>query len=86
MVIAETVEALANMTGPYEGEAHAHRTMAPTLRSIRDEAERAETTALSPPSYDELTMATQLIKGHSVVQVPGKSLRTTLSSLKQELC
>ena len=45
--------------------------LVPMLTAIRDVAERAEE-ALSPLSSDELNLATQLIKGHSVVEVPGK--------------
>ena len=44
---------------------------APMLTAILNAAERAEE-ALSPLAIDELNMATQRIKGHSVVEVPGK--------------
>jgi hypothetical protein len=47
MCIAEAAEALADVMDP-EGESLALRLLAPTLNSIRDEDERAET-ALSPP-------------------------------------
>jgi hypothetical protein len=71
--IAEVVEALANVMDPLEGETLSHA--APRLTLIRKAAERAEI-ASSPLSNDELTMASQLIKGHSVVEVPGKWKRT----------
>ena len=41
------------------------------LTAIRNAAERAEE-ALSPLSTNDLNLATQLIKGHSVMEVPGK--------------
>ncbi len=63
------MEALADVMDPSVGEALYN--LAPTLTSIRDAAERSDT-ALSPLSSDELTLASQLIKGHSVVEVPGK--------------
>jgi len=44
---------------------------APMLTVIRNAAKRAEE-ALSPLSSDESNLATQLIKGYSVVEVPGK--------------
>ena len=72
--IAEAVEALADVTDPSEGETLPN--LAPKLTSIRDAAERAET-ALSPLSSDELKLASQLIKGHCVVEVPGKWNRPT---------
>jgi len=67
--ISEAVEALANPGSALEEEVLLNPT--PMLTAIRDTAERVEE-ALSPLSNEELNLATQLIKGHSVVEVPGK--------------
>ena len=63
------MEALADPGVALENEVLLN--LAPMLTTIRDVAERAEE-ALSPLSSDELNLATQLFKGHSVVEVPGK--------------
>jgi hypothetical protein len=42
-----------------------------SLEVIRAAAAKSSTT-LSPPSVDELSLATQLIRGHFIVEVPGK--------------
>ena len=42
-----------------------------TLEAIRTVSERA-VTRTSLPTEQELTMARQLIRGHSVVEMPGK--------------
>ena len=42
-----------------------------TLDAIRAVSERA-IASISPPTEQELTLATQLIRSHSVVEVPGK--------------
>jgi hypothetical protein len=63
------VEALANtINAEYE---EMLLNPVPMLSAIRDTGERVEE-ALSPLSTDELNFATQLIKGHSVVEMPGK--------------
>jgi len=67
--IVEAVEALAYSGVALEDEVMSNP--APMLTAILNTAERAEE-ALSPLSTDELNMATQLIKGHSVVEVDGK--------------
>jgi hypothetical protein len=41
------------------------------LDAIKTVSERA-TASISPPTEEELTMTTQLIRGHSIVEVPGK--------------
>ena len=63
------MEALADSGADSEDEVMSNP--APMLSAIRNVAKRAEE-ALSPLSSDELNLATQLIKGHSVVEVPGK--------------
>ena len=67
------MEALADPGATLEDEAM--QNPASMLTAIRDAAERAEED-LSPLSSDELNLATPLIKGHSVVEVPGKWNRT----------
>ena len=67
--IDEAVEALAASGVASEDEVMSNH--APMLSAIRNVAKRAEE-ALSPLSSVELNLATQLIKGHSVVEVPGK--------------
>jgi hypothetical protein len=66
--IAEVVEALADPITAEDEEVLLNP--APMLSAIRNTAERVED-ALSPLSTDKLNLATQLIKGHSVVEVPG---------------
>ncbi len=48
----------------------------PMLKVVRKAAERVEEN-LSPLSNDELTLATELIKGRAMVEVPGKWERHT---------
>ena len=67
--IAEAVEALSDPITANEEELV--QNPVPLLAAIRNTAERVDE-ALSPLSTDELNLATQLIKGHSVVEVPGK--------------
>jgi hypothetical protein len=46
-----------------------------TLASIRTVSERASI-SMSPPTGEELNLVTQLIRGHSIVEVPGKWNKT----------
>jgi len=46
-----------------------------TLAAIKTVSERASI-SMSPPTGEELNIATQLIRGHSIVEVPGKWNRT----------
>jgi hypothetical protein len=46
-----------------------------TLATIRTVTERASI-SMSPPTGEELNLATQLIGGHSIVEVPGKWNKT----------
>ena len=67
--IAEAVEALADTVETVEDEVQPNS--APMMTAIRNAAERDEV-ALSPLSMDELNLASQRIKGHSIVEVSCK--------------
>ncbi len=71
--IAEEVEALTDTVEQADGEIQSNTTS--MLSAIQNVAERAEV-VLSPLSTDELTLVSQHIKGHSIVEVPGKYNRS----------
>ncbi len=68
IAIAEALKTMGDVANHLDKEEH---TAADPIKSMREIREVVARSIVHTPSDDELVLATQLIRGHTVVEVPG---------------